>query len=270
MKKLFVPLAAAAVLAVVRGVTALSLAEPQTGFFPAGTAGFYTAALLLLTALSALLAGRDACPDGANALYSSPAGGAVLLVAALGLAAGAGMAFTLRHRMWQPLAAAAAVSAVCLLLLIPGAAGKTLRGGRQSTGLLLLPLTFYAMVALLTAHLAGRNILHVPENTYTLLGCALALAAVYSESRMRAGLSSPLRTRQLMTAAALLLTATALPMALLRLAGDVVTVTQAPELDLVNTALLPMLWHRAAVLAGGASPAAPEADGTTIQKEELA
>ena len=52
--------------------------------------------------------------------------------------------------------------------------------------------------------------------------------------------------------------------------GDVVTVTQAPELDLVNTALLPMLWHRAAVLAGGASPAAPEADGTTIQKEELA
>ena len=60
MKKLFVPLAAAAVLAVVRAVTALSLAEPQTGFFPAGTAGFYTAALLLLTALSALLAGRDA------------------------------------------------------------------------------------------------------------------------------------------------------------------------------------------------------------------
>ena len=269
MKKLFVPLAAACALAVVRAVTALSLAEPQTGFFPAGTAGFDTAALLLLTALSALLAGRDACPDGANALYSSPAGGAVLLVAALGLAAGAGMAFTLRHRMWQPLAAAA-VSAVCLLLLIPGAAGKTLRGGRQSTGLLLLPLTLYAMVALLTAHLAGRNILHVPENTYTLLGCALALAAVYSESRMRAGLSSPLRTRQLMTAAALLLTATALPMALLRLAGDVVTVTQAPELDLVNTALLPMLWHRAAVLAGGASPAAPEADGTTIQKEELA
>ena len=263
MKKLFVPLAAACALAVVRGVTALSLAEPQTGFFPAGTAGFYTAALLLLTALSALLAGRDACPDGANALYSSPFGGAVLLVAALGLAAGAGMAFTLRHRMWQPLAAAAVVSAVCLLLLIPGAAGKTLRGGRQSTGLLLLPLTLYAMVALLTAHLAGRNILHVPENTYTLLGCALALAAVYSESRMRAGLSSPLRTRQLMTAAAL-------PMALLRLAGDVVTVTQAPELDLVNTALLPMLWHRAAVLAGGASPAAPEADGTTIQKEELA
>ena len=50
MKKLFVPLAAAAVLAVVRAVTALSLAEPQTGFFPAGTAGFYTAALLLLTA----------------------------------------------------------------------------------------------------------------------------------------------------------------------------------------------------------------------------
>ena len=49
MKKLFVPLAAAAVLAVVRAVTALSLAEPQTGFFPAGTAGFYTAALLLLT-----------------------------------------------------------------------------------------------------------------------------------------------------------------------------------------------------------------------------
>ena len=80
MKKLFVPLAAAAVLAVVRGVTALSLAEPQTGFFPAGTAGFYTAALLLLTALSALLAGRGACPDGANALYSSPFGGAVLLV----------------------------------------------------------------------------------------------------------------------------------------------------------------------------------------------
>ena len=87
MKKLFVPLAAAAVLAVVRAVTALSLAEPQTGFFPAGTAGFYTAALLLLTALSALLAGGDACHDGANARYSSPLGGAVRRVAALGVAA---------------------------------------------------------------------------------------------------------------------------------------------------------------------------------------
>ena len=270
MKKVFVPLAAACALAVVRGVTALSLAEPETGFFPAGTAGFYAAALLLFTAFFALLAGKGACPAGADALYSSPFGGVAQLVAAIGLAAGAGMAFALRHRMWQPLAAAAVVSAVCLLLLIPSAAGKTLRGGRQSTCLLLLPLTFYAMVALLTAHLAGRNILHVPENTYTLLGCALALAAVYSESRLRAGLASPLRTRQLMTAAALLLTATALPMALLRLTGDVVTVTQAPELDLVNTALLPMLWHRAAILAGGASPAAPEADGTTIQKEELA
>ncbi len=271
MKKVFAPLAAACVLAVARAVMAVRLTEPGTGFFPPDSgAGLYTAALLAAVALLAWLAGRHAPAQGAGALLAAPLGGAVQLIAALGLAAGAGMAFTLRHRMWQPLAAAAVVSALCLLLLIPAAKGKNLRGGGEQAGLLLLPLVIYAMVALLTAHLAGRNILHVPENMYTLVGCALLLPAIYSESRLRVGLEPPSRTLRLMTAAAVLLTATALPMALLRMAGTVVSVTQAPELDLVNLSLLPLLWHRVAALGSGVIPAESAADPITSQEEEEA
>ena len=71
-------------------------------------------------------------------------------------------------------------------------------------------------------------------------------------------------------AAAVLLTATALPMALLRMAGTVVSVTQAPELDLVNLSLLPLLWHRVAALGSGVIPAESAADPITSQEEEEA
>ena len=180
IKYLSVP---AALFAAWRAYIIVAYTQDGTGFLPRGSmmGWFYTLPLLAVCAwlyFSAWKKAPGAGVSGKGAMLQGSALQRATLLAAAGLAISAALALRVTFRGSLFFVAATAVAAVCLLLLVPAAAGR--RTARpEADGYLALVLVFWGVVALLCMFLSNNTITSIPENTLSLLSTAALLATLF-------------------------------------------------------------------------------------------
>ncbi len=244
IKYLSVP---AALFAAWRAYIIVAYTQDGTGFLPRGSmmGWFYTLPLLAVCAwlyFSAWKKAPGAGVSGKGAMLQGSALQRATLLAAAGLAISAALALRVTFRGSLFFVAATAVAAVCLLLLVPAAAGR--RTARpEADGYLALVLVFWGVVALLCMFLSNNTITSIPENTLSLLSTAALLATLFSAAKLRVGMATAGSFLRIASVSALIGTAAELPGLLLRVTGFADRfVTKSMPIDFAVFFMLPVIW----------------------------
>jgi hypothetical protein len=138
--------------------------------------------------------------------------------------------------------AVTAIAVLCLLLLVPAAAGRrTAKTGAD--GYPALVLVAWGVVALLCMFLSNNTVTSIPENTLSLLSMAALLATLFSAAKLRVGMATAGNFLCIASVTALLGTATELPGLLLRVAGYADRfVSKSMPIDFALFFMLPFIW----------------------------
>jgi len=237
----------AAAFAAWRAYIIIALTGESTGFLPRGSmmGWFFILPLLAFCAWLYFAAWRKTSGAGLLGDYTLLTGAALqgtTLLAAAGLAMSAVLSMRYTFRGSPLYIAVTAIAVLCLLLLVPSAAGR--RTARPGTdGYPALVLVAWGVVALLCMFLSNNTVTSIPENTLSLLSMASLLATLFSAAKLRVGMATVSSFLRIASVTALLGTVTELPGLLLRIAGFADRfVSKSMPIDFALFFMLPVVW----------------------------
>lgn len=236
-----------AVFAAWRAYIIVTLTGESTGFLTRGSmmGWFFISPLLAVCAWLYFIAWKKkpgAYLSGDHILLTGAALQGTMLLAAAGLAMSAVLAMRYTFRGSPLYIAVTAIAVLCLLLLVPAAAGRrTAKTGAD--GYPALVLVAWGVVALLCMFLSNNTVTSIPENTLSLLSMAALLATLFSAAKLRVGMATAGNFLCIASVTTLIGTAAELPGLLLRVAGYADRfVSKSMPIDFALFFMLPFIW----------------------------